>query len=189
VRARPGVARLVDSDGNDVHPGTPGELCLQAKTLFQGYWNAPGTIDAARDAGGWFHTGDLLRQDERGELHYVARIKEIIVRDGENIAPAEIEGILLSHPDVAEAAVVGVPEDEIGERIVGFIKLADTKGHATSHEILRWLGLRLADHKVPERLLLVERIPRTVFGKPDRRALRAQAVLAVTAQLRNLNHK
>ena len=160
----------------------PGELILDVPTLFDGYWISPGVLDRALDANGWYHTGDLMREDEHGELSYVARIKEIIVRDGENIAPAEIEQTLLSHPAADDAAVVGVPDELLGERIVGFVKLAAHALDATTQEIRAWLATRLADHKVPEAVLRVERIPRTPFGKADRRALRELARSEIALQ-------
>jgi long-chain acyl-CoA synthetase len=175
MRARPGMGRVIDRDGNEVSAGTPGELCLKVPTLLKGYWISPDTFDSARDADGWYHTGDLVREDEDGDLHYLARIKEIIVRDGENIAPAEIEQTLLSHPAAADAAIVGVPDEVFGERIVGFVKLADHARGMREQAIVAWLAARLADHKLPETLLLVDSIPRTPFGKADRRALRALA--------------
>ncbi|CAB3766631.1 class I adenylate-forming enzyme family protein [Paraburkholderia solisilvae] len=175
MRARAGMARVIDRDGNDVSAGTPGELCLNVPTLLKGYWIAPDKFDSARDADGWYHTGDLVREDEDGDLHYLARIKEIIVRDGENIAPAEIEQTLLSHPAAADAAIVGVPDEVLGERIVGFVKLADHARGMREQAIIAWLAARLADHKLPETIFLVDSIPRTPFGKADRRALRALA--------------
>jgi acyl-CoA synthetase (AMP-forming)/AMP-acid ligase II len=175
VRALPGTARITDRHGKDVPRGTSGELLLNVPTLFDGYWISPGVVEPGVDANGWYHTGDLMREDANGELAYVARIKEIIVRDGENIAPAEIELALLSHPAAADAAVVGVPDDVLGERIVGFVKLAAHAAGATTQEIRAWLATRLADHKLPEAVLCVERIPRTPFGKADRRALRELA--------------
>ena len=175
VRTPPGTARIVDPSGHDVAVGTPGELILNAPTLFDGYWISPGVLDRGRDAEGWYHTGDLVREDEHGDLHYVARIKEIIVRDGENISPAEIEQTLLQHPAADDAAVVGVSDELLGERIVGFVKLAAHVTDAAVQDIRMWLATRLADHKLPETLLSVERIPRTSYGKADRRALRELA--------------
>jgi long-chain acyl-CoA synthetase len=175
VRARPGTARVVDRHGDDVPVGTPGELLLNVPTLCAGYWLSPGVLDSVRDADGWYHTGDLMREDEHGEFSYVARIKEIIVRDGENIAPAEIEQTLLLHPAADDAAVVGVPDEVLGERIVGFVKLAAHGADITPQDIRAWMATRLADHKLPETVLRVERIPRTPFGKADRRALRELA--------------
>jgi acyl-CoA synthetase (AMP-forming)/AMP-acid ligase II len=175
VRARPGTARIVDRNRNNVAAGMPGELILKVPTLFDGYWVSPGVLERGVDADGWYHTGDLMREDEHGELSYVARVKDIIVRDGENIAPAEIEQTLLSHPAAADAAVVGVPDDVLGERIVGFVKFAEHAADTTTQEIRAWMAMRLADHKLPEAVLRVERIPRTPFGKADRRALRELA--------------
>jgi acyl-CoA synthetase (AMP-forming)/AMP-acid ligase II len=175
VRARPGTARVVDRNGGDVPVGAPGELLINVPTLCAGYWVSPGVLTSACDADGWYHTGDLMRADEHGELSYVARIKEIIVRDGENIAPAEIEQTLLSHPAADDAAVVGVPDEVLGERIIGFVKFAAHGVDTTTQDIRAWMATRLADHKLPEAVLRVERIPRTPFGKADRRALRELA--------------
>ncbi|WP_460910815.1 class I adenylate-forming enzyme family protein [Paraburkholderia jirisanensis] len=175
MRARPGTARIVDSHRDDVPAGMPGELCLKLGTLFAGYWVSPGVVDPARDADGWYHTGDLVREDEHGDLVYLGRIKEIIVRDGENIAPAEIEQTLLMHPAAIDAAAIGVPDDVLGERIVAFVKLAEHARDTQPGEIIAWLATQLADHKLPEAVLFVDRIPRTVFGKSNRRALRELA--------------
>jgi acyl-CoA synthetase (AMP-forming)/AMP-acid ligase II len=183
LRARPGTARLLDSGGNDVATGMPGELCLKGDTLFQGYWASPGVIDPTRDVDGWFHTGDLVKMDEHGDLVFLSRIKEIIVRDGENLAPAEIEQTLESHPAVAEAVVVGLPDGVLGEYIVGFVRLNKQLALDTKiEELIEWLATRLADHKVPETLLLIEEVPRTAFGKIDRRALRELACSELAMQ-------
>jgi acyl-CoA synthetase (AMP-forming)/AMP-acid ligase II len=175
MRARPGTARIVDSHDNDVPAGVPGELCLKLGTLFAGYWISPDVVDPARDADGWYHTGDLVYEDEQRDLIYVARIKDIIVRDGENIAPAEIGQTLLMHPAATDAAVVGIPDDVLGERIVGFVRLAEHARDTRPDEIIAWLATQLADHKLPEAVLFVEQIPRSVFGKINRRALRELA--------------
>jgi acyl-CoA synthetase (AMP-forming)/AMP-acid ligase II len=180
MRARPGTARIVDRRGNDVPTGMPGELCLKLKTLFAGYWISPGVVDPARDADGWYHTGDLMREDEQGDLVHLGRIKEIIVRDGENIAPAEIEQTLLMHPAVTDAAVVGVADEALGERIVAIVRLAEPASNIRPNQIIAWLATHLADHKLPEAVLFVERIPRMVFGKSDRRALRELASAELT---------
>ncbi|CAB3754703.1 class I adenylate-forming enzyme family protein [Paraburkholderia solisilvae] len=173
--ARPGTARIIDSHDNDVPAGVPGELCLKLNTLFAGYWISPDVIDPARDADGWYRTGDFVREDEQGDLIYIARIKDIIVRDGENISPAEIGQTLLMHPAVTDAAVVGIPDEVLGERIVGVVRLAEQARDTRPDEMIAWLATQLADHKLPEAVLFVEQIPRTVFGKPDRRALRELA--------------
>src|ERR1700754_4370766 len=146
VRGRPDVAKLIDVHGNDAPAGVPGELCLRVDTLFKGYWISPGVIDdPKRD--GWFRTGDILQPINEGDFHYVARSKDIIVVNGENIAPAEIEENLRKPPAAADAAVTGIPHKTLGETIVGFIKLAKGFEQVTPDEILTWLSVRLASNK------------------------------------------
>ncbi|CAB3756256.1 class I adenylate-forming enzyme family protein [Paraburkholderia solisilvae] len=174
LQARPGAARVVDEQGNDTKPGEVGELILSGENVFKGYWKSPGVIDDVR-RDGWFYTGDLVRKDEQGDIWFVSRRKEIIVRDGENIAPIEIEQRLLEHPYAADAAVAGVPDARLGERIVGFMKLTKDAGNPAPEEVLRSLSSVLAAYKIPEFLFFVDHIPRTAWGKADRRKLRAMA--------------
>ena len=135
-----------------------------------GYWAGPGQIkDAPKE--GWFHTGDLLRQDETGDLWFVAREKHPITRRGSNISPVEIERVLMAHPVVRDAAVVGLPDPELGQRVAGFVQLADSAQSVDLNEILAFATERLADYKVPETLEIVDRIPRNTLGKIDRQLL------------------
>jgi acyl-coenzyme A synthetase/AMP-(fatty) acid ligase len=164
--AAPECAQLVDDNGHPVDDGEAGELVIRDSTLFKGYWLGTGQIDDARKNGG-FHTGDIMRKDSNGDLHYVARKKDLIVIDTSKVAPAEIERALLLHPAVAEAAVVGVPDLSLGQRIVGFVVL-DASCRVGPDDILRELATRLTDYKVPERLFVVEQIPRNVLGKAIR---------------------
>ena len=135
-----------------------------------GYWAGPGQITDAPQ-GGWFYTGDLMRQDEKGDLWFVSRKKHLIIRGGSNIAPVEIERVLMYHPAVRVAAVVGVPDPELGERVAGFVQLADDAHGVEVKEILAFATERLADYKVPETLQIVDEIPRNALGKIDRRLL------------------
>jgi acyl-CoA synthetase (AMP-forming)/AMP-acid ligase II len=114
-------------------------------------------------------------KDEQDDIWFVSRKKEIIVRDGENIAPVEIEQRLLEHPFAADAAVTTLPDAKLGERIVGFMKLEADIGDPTPDDVLRSLAPVLADYKIPEFLFFVDHIPRTAWGKADRRRLRAMA--------------
>src|SRR5258708_7465453 len=161
--AAPDCTQLLDDDGNVVKDGAAGELVIRGSNLFKGYWRGPGEIDDGR-TNGWFHTGDIMRKDDNGEYRYVARKKDLIINDGDNIAPAEVEAALLVHPAVAEAAVVGLPDVALGQRVVGFVVL-----HASSsvepQDILCDVATRLADYKLPERLFVVEQIPRNGMGK------------------------
>ena len=125
---------------------------------------------------GWFQTGDLMRQDARGSLWFMGRKKDIIIRGGSNISPVEVEAVLISHPAVRDAAVVGIPDDILGQRVVGFVQLEHDASPEIVNDILDAARAQLADYKMPERLQVVSSIPRNAIGKIDRKAL-----LALTA--------
>jgi long-chain acyl-CoA synthetase len=163
---------LLDDGGAQVPKGEVGELVLRGPHVSPGYWVSPGEIESALQQG-WYRTGDLMRQDEDDALWFVARKKDIIIRGGSNIAPPEVERALLLHPDVEDAAVVGVPDAELGERIVGFVRLRPDGQVSSTRDILVSTAARLADYKVPERLHVIAEIPRNAIGKIDRRRLRA----------------
>jgi crotonobetaine/carnitine-CoA ligase len=144
------VIRLVDDHGIDVPIGTTGEFWICGPGLMRGYLNQPeATADVLRD--GWFRTGDLGRQDERGLYYFVGRKKDMIRRSGENLAAAEVEEVLRAHPRVLDAAVIGVPDDLRGEEVKAFI--LPVKGHSAAtvppEELAAWCAARLAKYKVP----------------------------------------
>jgi long-chain acyl-CoA synthetase len=121
--------------------------------------------------GGWFHTGDLLRQDEKGDLWFISRKKHLIIRGGSNISPIEVEQVLITHPAVRDAAVVGVPDPELGQRVAGFVQLATSAHSVSLNEIRAHVAEQIADYKVPESLTIVGEIPRNALGKVDRKLL------------------
>jgi acyl-CoA synthetase (AMP-forming)/AMP-acid ligase II len=162
--------RLVDAEGNTVRRGEAGELLLRGPNMFVGYWHGPGHIDDARKDG-WWATGDVLRQDEAGDFWYVARKKNLIIRGGSNISPVEIEDALLVHRGVREAAIVGVPDAVLGQRVIGFVEL--TEAGTQVEDVLLDLSTRVASYKMPERLIVVDRLPRNSLGKVDRARLKA----------------
>jgi long-chain acyl-CoA synthetase len=167
--------RLVDDDGDDVAHGEIGELLLRAANLFDGYWNDPKATSESLKAG-WFHTGDLMRRGERDELLFVARKKDIIIRGGTNISPIEVEqAMVASHPAVEEAAVIGIPDAALGQRVLGFVRLAKGANDSVVPEILDKLIARLAAYKLPERLIVLDALPRNALSKIDRTALQAIA--------------
>lgn len=170
-RIVPGAqVRLVDNNHVLVARGEVGELVVRGPHVTVGYWACPGQIkDAPKE--GWFHTGDLMRQDENGDLWFVSRKKHLIIRGGSNISPVEIERVLMAHPAVRDAAVVGVPDPDLGQRVAGFVQLADSAQSVDLNEILAFATERLADYKVPETLEIVDEIPRNTLGKIDRRLL------------------
>jgi fatty-acyl-CoA synthase len=157
-------ARLMDARGNDVPVGEVGELLLRGPHVCQGYWNNPQATVAALDAEGWFHTGDLARCDEEGFFYIAGRSKDMFISGGVNIYPAEIEGELLLHSGVQDAAVVGVPHPTWGEVGVAFV-VRCASHTATAEELAHFLGERLARYKVPKEFLFVDTLPRTPYGK------------------------
>jgi acyl-CoA synthetase (AMP-forming)/AMP-acid ligase II len=162
--------RLVDDDDLPVPRGNVGELVVRGPHVTIGYWTAPGQIkDAPKD--GWFHTGDLMRQDEKGNLWFIARKEHLIIRGGSNISPVEIERVLTAHSAVRDAAVVGVPDPDLGQRVAGFVQLADGAQSIDIHEILAFASEQLADYKVPEFIEIVDKIPRNTLGKINRQLL------------------
>jgi long-chain acyl-CoA synthetase len=167
--------RLVGAKGAEVGDGEVGELLIRGGNVFDGYWNDPKATGESLIAG-WYHTGDLMRRGEGDELWFVSRKKDIIIRGGTNISPVEVEQALVaSHPAVTEAAVVGVPDAVLGQRVFGFVKLADGTKDAVVSEILANAATRLASYKVPESLEILDELPRNALSKVDRNALQAIA--------------
>jgi len=169
----PGVEiRVVGLDGLDKAPGEEGELRLRGPQMFQGYANP--ALDAdARDEQGFFRTGDLGIVAPTGHVTITGRVKDIIIRNAENIAASEIEDILHLHPSIADVAVIGLPDPRTGERACAVVKLADGVASITLVEIgdhCRELGL--ARQKVPEQLEIVDEVPRNAMGKIEKPALR-----------------
>jgi long-chain acyl-CoA synthetase len=151
--------RLVDAEGKEVPDGQSGEIIVRSPSSFIGYWENPkATSETLRD--GWVYTGDLGHRDADGYIWFEARKKAIIVRGGFNISPQEVEEQLYSHPDVMEAAVVGEPVPVYGERVVAFVALRDG-ATITEDELKEHVGERLADIKVPERVLFVPSLPKS----------------------------
>jgi long-chain acyl-CoA synthetase len=162
--------RLVDSAGNPMADGEPGELLVRSGALCSGYWNNPeATAEALRD--GWFHTGDLVSRDAQGYYWFRGRLKEIIIRGGSNISPQEVEEALYSHPEILEAGVVGMPHAVWGEQVVAFVALREG-GSAGEDEIRSHARQILADYKVPERVHFMPVLPKGATGKVHRKALK-----------------
>jgi long-chain acyl-CoA synthetase len=159
-----------DDNDTDVAAGTDGEICVRADGVMAGYWNSPAETEATLQ-GGWLHTGDIGHFDADGYLYVVDRKKDLIIRGGFNIFPRDVEDILLQHPAVAMAGVVGRPDERLGEEIVAFVSLRpDTQ--ATPEKITEFARERLAAHKYPREVNIVDMVPLTSVGKLDRKALR-----------------
>ena len=161
---------LLDEDGNEVPRGEPGEICVRGPLVMKGYWNKPEETAAAL-AGGWMHTGDVARQDEDGFYTIVDRRKDMIVSGGFNVFPREIEDVLATHPSVAAAAVIGVPDDTWGEAVKAVVVLRPG-ATATPEELAALVKAHKGSHYAPKSVEFVEAIPLTAVGKPDKKVLR-----------------
>jgi long-chain acyl-CoA synthetase len=164
--------KVVDDDGNEVPPGEVGEIVIRGHNVMKGYWNRDdATAEAIRD--GWFHTGDLAKVDEDGYFFIVDRKKDMIIRGGYNVYPREIEEVLYEHPAVREAAVVGVPHDELGEEIGAAVALKDGES-ATADELRDFVKERVAAYKYPRRVWFVEELPKGPTGKILKREIEVE---------------
>jgi fatty-acyl-CoA synthase len=162
--------RLIDEQGNEVPAGEVGELLLRGPHVSRGYWNNPAATAAALDADGWFHTGDLARRDAAGFHTIAGRKKDMIISGGVNVYPAEIEGELLLHPAVRDAAVVGVPHPTWGESGVAFV--VPEGAPPAAEDLTDFLAGRLAKYKLPREIVFVDALPRTAYGKVVKGELR-----------------
>jgi long-chain acyl-CoA synthetase len=166
----PGVTvRIELADGTDAGPGEDGEICVGGSTLMQGYWHSPEATDFAL-RGGWLHTGDVGHVDLDGWLFIIDRIKDLIIRNGFNVYPRDVEDVLLAHPAVVAAAVVGKPDARVGEEVVAFVQLS---GPATPEELIAFSKEHLGAYKYPREVRVVDAIPLTSVMKTDRKVLRS----------------
>jgi acyl-CoA synthetase (AMP-forming)/AMP-acid ligase II len=171
-RAVDGVEVLVvASDGSPVPPGEPGEVVVRGYSVTSGYWEDPEATAAAIDGDGWLHTGDVGVLDSDGNLRITDRLKDMFIVGGFNAYPAEIEQVLVRHPAVSEAAVIGVPDERMGE--VGRAYVVARAGASVAEaELVAWCSERLAGYKVPRSVVVVDALPRNATGKVDKKLLR-----------------
>lgn len=164
--------RVVDGNGQDVPLGEVGELWVRGPNVIVGYWNKPEATEAAF-GGGWFKTGDLVRMDEEGFLFIVDRAKDMIIRGGENVYCSEIEDVLYTHPDISDAAIVGVPHKVLGEEVAAVVTVPQGSG-LTDEDVRRWVGAKLASFKVPTYVRIMnEPLIRNANGKILKRELKS----------------
>jgi fatty-acyl-CoA synthase len=163
--------RIVDTDGRTTPQGVPGELLTRGYSVMRGYWAEPERTRDAIDAGGWMHTGDLAVIDAQGYCNIVGRVKDMIIRGGENISPREIEEFLYRHPAVLDVAVVGVPDHKYGEAVCACIRLRDG-ATATEDEIRDFCRGQIAHYKVPRYVRFVDSFPMTITGKVQKYLIR-----------------
>ena len=152
-----------------------GELCTRGYSVMTGYWNDPEKTAEAIDADGWMHTGDLAEMDDAGYVRITGRIKDMVIRGGENIYPREIEEFLYTHPDILDAQVIGVPDERYGEELMAWVRLRDHATDLTVEDVRAFADGKIARHKIPRYVHVVKEFPMTVTGKVRKVAMREEA--------------
>ncbi len=165
--------RIVDRAGNDVAPGEMGELLVRGSGVTPGYWQLPDITRETIEPDGWLHSGDVARCDEDGYYYIVDRWKDMYISGGENVYPAEVENVLYAHPAVAEAAVIGIPDEKWGE-IGKAIIVVKPGTEVSEREIIDFCAARLARYKLPRSVAFIDQLPRNAAGKVLKRVLRDQ---------------
>jgi fatty-acyl-CoA synthase len=156
--------KVVDAEGRTVPRGSPGELCTRGYSVMLGYWDDPEKTAEALDAEGWMHTGDIATIDAEGYANIVGRIKDMVIRGGENIYPREIEEYLFLHPAIEDVAVVGVPDAKYGEELCAWIRLRAGAEMAQA-DVAAFCRGQIAHYKIPRYVRFVPAFPMTVTGK------------------------
>jgi fatty-acyl-CoA synthase len=169
--------KIVDpATGGVVPRGVAGEFCTRGYSVMTGYWNAPDKTAQAIDAAGWMHSGDLAVMDADGYVQITGRIKDMVIRGGENIYPREIEEFLYTHPDIVDAQIIGVPDAIYGEELMAVVKVRDGAPALTIDRLREFCTGRLAHFKIPRYLRTVDEFPMTVTGKIRKDQIRRQAI-------------
>jgi fatty-acyl-CoA synthase len=176
-RAHPHVeVKIVDPvTGKTVERGVPGEFCTRGYSVMLGYWDDAEKTAEAVDADGWMHTGDLAVMREDGYCNIVGRIKDMVIRGGENIYPREIEEFLYTHPDVEDVQVIGVPDEKYGEELCAWIKMRSGAEPLDAEKVREFATGRLAHYKIPRYVRIVDEFPMTVTGKIRKVDMREQS--------------
>ncbi|TIT72369.1 MAG: AMP-binding protein, partial [Mesorhizobium sp.] len=163
--------KAIDADGATVAVGAPGELCTRGYSVMKGYWEDAEKTREAIDADGWMHTGDLATIDVEGYCNIVGRVKDMVIRGGENVYPREVEEFLYRHPKIKEVQVFGVPDDKYGEELCAWVVLKPGQV-ATEQEIKAFCAGQIAHYKVPRYIRFRTELPMTVTGKPQKFLMR-----------------
>jgi fatty-acyl-CoA synthase len=166
-------AKVVDSEGRVVPAGTPGELCTRGYSVMLGYWDDEPRTKQAIDAAGWMHTGDLATIDTEGYCAIVGRIKDLVIRGGENVYPREVEEYLYRHPKIVDVQVFGVPDEKFGEELCAWVKLRAGET-MTEEDVRAFCRDQIAHFKVPRYVRFVDEFPMTVTGKMQKFLMRAE---------------
>ncbi|MGP5395781.1 AMP-binding protein [Arthrobacter rhombi] len=173
-------SKVVDPVSGKVVPrGSTGELCTRGYAVMKGYWGEPEKTAAAIDADGWMHTGDLASMDQDGYLRVEGRIKDLIIRGGENVSPREIEEFLYRHPDVQDVQVIGVPDEKYGEEIMACIILHEGAPEMTLETVREYCAGRIAHYKIPRYVQIRSSFPMTISGKIRKVEMRQEAIRMV----------
>jgi fatty-acyl-CoA synthase len=169
--------KIVDPEGGVTVPrGTPGALCTRGYSVMLGYWDEPKKTADAIDQARWMHTGDLAVMDDDGYISITGRIKDMVIRGGENIYPREIEEFLYTHPDILDAQVIGVPDDKYGEELMAWIQLRPGAVPVTADTLREYCTGKLAHYKIPRYVRLVDEFPMTITGKVRKVQMREESV-------------
>jgi fatty-acyl-CoA synthase len=167
--------KIVDADGRVVPPGTPGELLTRGYSVMRGYWGDEEQTRAAIDEARWMHTGDLAVLDAEGYCNIVGRLKDMVIRGGENVYPREIEEFLYTHPDIADVQVFGVPDERYGEQLCAWIRLREG-AEMTEQDVVAFCTGNIAHYKVPKYIRFIEEFPMTVTGKIQKFVMRQKMI-------------
>jgi fatty-acyl-CoA synthase len=181
VHAHVEVKIVAPETGATVPRGETGEYCTRGYCVMPGYWNNESATREAIDGAGWMHTGDLATMDEEGYLKIVGRIKDLIIRGGENIYPREVEEFLHVHPEVLEAQVVGVPSERYGEEVMAWVRLRPG-AEVTATGLDAFCRGQIASFKIPQYWKFVDEFPMTVTGKIQKFRMREQAIAELGLQ-------
>jgi fatty-acyl-CoA synthase len=158
--------KIIDpATGLTVPRGTPGEFCTRGYSVMLGYWAQPDKTEEAIDRTRWMHTGDLAVMDADGYLNITGRIKDMVIRGGENVYPREIEEFLYTHPDILDAQVIGVPDEKYGEELMAWVRLRPAAAPLTASALREFCTGRLAHYKIPRYVHVVDEFPMTITGK------------------------
>ena len=169
--------KVVDpATGLTVPRGETGEFCTRGYSVMLGYWNEPEKTAEVLDRARWMHTGDLAVMDAEGYLNIVGRIKDMVIRGGENVYPREIEEFLYSHPDIVDAQVIGVPDERYGEELMAWVRLRPGAEPLTAETLREFCAGKLAHYKVPRYVKIVDEFPMTVTGKIRKVEMRTVSV-------------
>ncbi|MEU3274692.1 AMP-binding protein [Saccharomonospora sp. NPDC006951] len=169
--------KIIDPEsGLTVPRGVPGELCTRGYSVMLGYWEEPDKTREAIDAARWMHTGDLAVMDDDGYVNITGRIKDMVIRGGENVYPREVEEFLYTHPDILDAQVIGVPDARYGEELMVWIRMREGAAGLTAEDVRRFCADKLARYKIPRYVHVVDEFPMTVTGKVRKVEMRQRSI-------------